>query len=178
MCVLSKGHRLAGIQDIPTGGKTIGGEIRLNKKSPEHEKYFRIKVILWLDKAIHEVNPEFINPKFSVTSFISETKSVYHWDESHTKTFEELKRQIVNITENIHFDIKRTSRLKTDASDSGLGSTLEQWDGEKWLIIAFAFQFLNHQEMKYSTMKWNFGEWSGLMSISKLLIWRQVQNCY
>ena len=44
----------------------------------------------------------------------------------------------VNITENNHFDIKRMSRMKTDASDSGLGDTLEQWDLESLLTIAFA----------------------------------------
>ena len=53
-------------------------------------------------------------------------KSVYQWYDEHTKAFEEIKQQIVNITENNHFDIKRMSRLKTDASHSGLGATLEQ----------------------------------------------------
>ena len=43
------------------------------------------------------------------------------------------------------------SRLKTDASHSGLGATLEQWDGENWVTIAFASQFLNNHESKYST---------------------------
>ena len=41
------------------------------------------------------------------------------------------------------------SRLKTDASHSGLGATLEHWDGENWLTIAFASQFLNNHESKY-----------------------------
>ena len=61
------------------------------------------------------------------------------------------KQQIVNITENNHFDIKRNSRLKTHAFHSGLGATLEQWDGENWLTIAFASRFLNNHESKYST---------------------------
>ena len=43
------------------------------------------------------------------------------------------------------------SRLKTDASHSGLGAHLEQWDGEKWLTIEFASRFLNNHESKYST---------------------------
>ena len=33
-------------------------------------------------------------------------KSVYQWNEEHTKAFEELKQQIFNITENNRFDIK------------------------------------------------------------------------
>ena len=43
------------------------------------------------------------------------------------------------------------SRLKTDASYSGLGATLEQWDGENWISIAFASRFLNSHDTKYST---------------------------
>ena len=43
------------------------------------------------------------------------------------------------------------SRLKTDASHSGLVATLEKWDGDNWLTIAFASQFLNSHETKYST---------------------------
>ena len=78
-------------------------------------------------------------------------KSVYRWNDEHTKAFEELKQQIVNITGNNHFDIKRMSRLKTDASHSGLGATLEQWDGENWVTIKFASRFLNNHESKYST---------------------------
>ena len=42
-------------------------------------------------------------------------KSVCQWNDEHTKAFEELKQQIVNIIENNHFDIKMMSRLKTDA---------------------------------------------------------------
>ena len=43
------------------------------------------------------------------------------------------------------------STLKTDTSQCGLGATLEQWDGENWLTIALASQFLNSHEMKNST---------------------------
>ena len=49
-------------------------------------------------------------------------------DDSHTKAFEELKEQIVNLTANNQFELRRESRLKTDASHNGLGATLEQWD--------------------------------------------------
>ena len=82
-------------------------------------------------------------------------KSVYQWNDEHTKAFEELKQQIVNITENNHFDIKRMSRLKTDASHSGLGATLQQWDGENWLTKAFVSRFLNlnNHKNKFLTNK-------------------------
>ena len=80
-------------------------------------------------------------------------KSIYHWNDSRTSAFEDLKTQIVNITESNHFDIKRPSRLKTDASHSRLGSTLEQWDGEVWITFTFASRFLNKREKIKSTNK-------------------------
>ena len=71
-------------------------------------------------------------------------KSTYHWNDSH-------RAQIVNIIENNHLDIKRPSRLKTDASGSGLVFTLEKGDSEAWITIAFTTRFSTSHEMKCST---------------------------
>ena len=62
-----------------------------------------------------------------------------------------LKTKIVNITENIHFDIKEKTRLKTDASHSGLGSISEQFQVGQWKTIAFASRVLKNHVMIYST---------------------------
>ena len=78
-------------------------------------------------------------------------KSIYKWDKNHSIAFEKLKAEIVNITENSHFDIKEKTRLKTDASHNGLGATLERLQGDQLKTIAFASRFLNNHEMKYST---------------------------
>ena len=78
-------------------------------------------------------------------------KSLYKWDTSHSIAFEKLKTEIVNIAENSHFDIKEKTILKTDASHSGLGATLEQLQDDQWKTIAFESRFLNNHEMKYST---------------------------
>ena len=83
-------------------------------------------------------------------------KSVYKWDNDHSIAFENLKAEIVNITENSHFDIKEKTRLKTDPSHNGLGATLEQLQGDQWKTIAFASRFLNNHEMKYSTNELEF----------------------
>ena len=45
-------------------------------------------------------------------------KLVYKWDNDHSIAFEKLKAEIVNNTENSHFDIKEKTRLKTDASQT------------------------------------------------------------
>ena len=74
MCVLSKGHRMAGIQGIPIGVKPLVGKSDSIKKSPKPENYFQNKAILWLDKPIHEICPEFIKVKFYVTPIISKKR--------------------------------------------------------------------------------------------------------
>ena len=99
---------MAGIQDITHGGETIGGKVGLDKKSPKPQKHLSIKVNLWLGKPINEVRPKPVNSKFSVTSTVSTQKSVYQWNDDHTKASEELKKQIKNIIENNHFVIKKS----------------------------------------------------------------------
>ena len=51
-----------------------------------------------------------------------------------------------------HYDQSRNSRVKCDASHSGLGAALEQEiEKDVWVPIAFASRFLNDQEKKYIT---------------------------
>ena len=51
------------------------------------------------------------------------------WKKEHTKEFENIKKQKINITENKHFDITKDTRIKSDASKKGLGACLEQKHG-------------------------------------------------
>ena len=46
---------------------------------------------------------------------------------------------------------QRNTRLKCDASHTGLGAVLEQQYPEGWFPIAYASRFLNEVEIKYST---------------------------
>ena len=78
-------------------------------------------------------------------------KSIFFWNEVHTKAFDKIKLEIVNLTENTHFDVKRSTRVKTDASHNGLGASLEQLHGNDWKTVSFASRFLNPHESKYST---------------------------
>ena len=41
------------------------------------------------------------------------------WQNEHTIAFEKIKKQIINITENKHFDINKETRIKSDASKNG-----------------------------------------------------------
>ena len=68
-------------------------------------------------------------------------KSIFLWNEVHTKAFNKIKLEIVNLTENTHFDVKRSTRVKTDASHNGLGASLEQLHGNDWKTLSFASRF-------------------------------------
>ena len=59
----------------------------------------------------------------------------------YKSVWEKIKQEIVNLTENTHFDVKRNTRVKTDASHNGLGAFLEQLYGTDWKTISFASRF-------------------------------------
>ena len=57
---------------------------------------------------------------------------------------------IRNLTENTHYDTKKKTTVKTDASRSGLGAVLEQETSNEWETISYATRFLNKVDKKYS----------------------------
>ena len=76
----------------------------------------------------------------------------FEWKEEHSEIFESIKAAVANITKIHYYDPKLLTRVKCDASHSGLGASLEQQNGEgEWIPIAFASRYLNTQEKKYST---------------------------
>ena len=79
----------------------------------------------------------------------------FEWEEKHSDIFESIKAAVANITIIQYYDPKLATRVKCDASHSGLGATLEQQKVEgEWIPIAFASRCLNTQEKKYSTNGW------------------------
>ena len=66
----------------------------------------------------------------------------YKWEHKHQIAFENIKLHIKNITENTHYDSTRKTRVRTDASRSGLGAVLEQESNKRWETIAYASRFL------------------------------------
>ena len=78
-------------------------------------------------------------------------KLISPWNEDHTKAFERIKLQLVSLTKNTHFDFKRNTRVKTDASHNGIGASPKQFHGTDWKTVTFASRFLNPHESKYST---------------------------
>ena len=65
--------------------------------------------------------------------------------------FEEIKQAVANIAKLNYYDPTRETRVKCDASHSGLGASLEQQtENDEWIPISFASRYLNNQEKKYS----------------------------
>ena len=86
----------------------------------------------------------------------------YIWTDKHTIHFNTIKTQIANHTENIHYNPQLETRIKCDASHSGLGAALEQLTVNGWKPIFFASRCLNSNEKRYSINDLNFLEWFGL----------------
>ena len=74
----------------------------------------------------------------------------YIWTDTHTLHFNAIKTRIANHTENIHYNPQFETRIKCDASRSGLGAALEQLTVDGCKPISFASRFLNSSEERYS----------------------------
>ena len=66
-----------------------------------------------------------LRPLLSKNNTKSQNKHL-DWKDHHLIAFEQIKRQIITITENEHFDINNETRVKCDASRKGLGAALEK----------------------------------------------------
>ena len=75
----------------------------------------------------------------------------FKWSTVHTEAFEKIKKKICNTATNHHFDKKLNTRVKCDASQLGLGASIEQDHRGNWKTVAFASRFSNIAELKYST---------------------------
>ena len=85
-------------------------------------------------------------------SLKAENKKSLFWGEQQTIAFQKILNLIANIPNLFHYDASKASRVKCNASHSGLGACLEQEvEPNVWAPIAFASRFLNSAEIKYST---------------------------
>ena len=74
------------------------------------------------------------------------------WGPEYTEIFEDIKKVVTNIAKLNYYDPARETRVKCDASHSGLRASLEQQtENNDW--VPFASRYLNNQEKKYSTNK-------------------------
>ena len=85
-------------------------------------------------------------------SLKAENKKSFLWGKEQDTAFQKILDLIANIPNLYHYDASKASRVKCDASHSGLGACLEQEVAPNvWAPIAFPSRFLNSTEIKYSS---------------------------
>ena len=82
--------------------------------------------------------------------------SKFLWTAEHENCFTEIKNRIANATAKSNYNPQLATRVKCDASRSGLGAALEQVTVDGWKPIAFASRFLNSCEERYSVNELEF----------------------
>ena len=82
--------------------------------------------------------------------------SKFIWTEEHENCFNEIKNRIANATAISHYNPQLETRVKCDASRSGLGAALEQLTVDGWKPITFMSRFLISCEESYSVNELEF----------------------
>ena len=71
-----------------------------------------------------------------------------------------------------YYNPLKDTRVKCDASHSGLGATLEQsTDREDWVPIAFASRYFNVQEKSIQQTNSNCSQWFGQWIDLNIICW-------
>ena len=88
----------------------------------------------------------------TTASTIKQRKLVEMWGRTR-KSFQQIKKEIKQITEIKHFRKNQPLRIISDASREGLGAVLQQKTEEAWRATHFASRFLTTFEQKYSIIE-------------------------
>ena len=99
------------------------------------------KIFLKLAQVSHPLHP------------LLKKTSKFIWTEAHENCFGEIKNRMTNATQKNHYNPQLETRVKCDASRSGLGAALEQLTVDGWKPIAFTSRFLNPCKEQYSINK-------------------------
>jgi len=69
------------------------------------------------------------------------SKNKFTWGTDHSKAFELAKKALSDIPTLAFFDVKRPTRVMTDASNKGIGLVLQQKQEENWHLIQAGSRF-------------------------------------
>ena len=106
MCIFPKRNRVTGFQDIEFGRKLLVGKSDSLKSLPNPKNISELRSFFGSINHYMKFVPNLSSLSSPLRPLLVK-KSVYQWNDKHTKAFEELKQQIVNIPENNQFYIKR-----------------------------------------------------------------------
>ena len=77
-----------------------------------------------------------------------EKNKALDWSPEHNTTFNNILKLAAEMKQNKHFDQHLDTRIKCDASTTGLGAALEQHSPEVCVAVAYASCFLNSSKEK------------------------------
>ena len=78
-------------------------------------------------------------------------KRLIPWDTESDSAFERVKQDLANATLLSHPALDAKTRLVTDASNFGMGASLEQWFDDSWKPLAFFSRKFSPAQCNYST---------------------------
>ena len=88
---------------------------------------------------------------------LTEHKNDFLWSPVHDQSFGRVKEHLVEIPTLAYFDLKRQTRLCTDASRQGIGFVLQQLsDRGQWTLVQAGSRFLSSAESRYAVIELEF----------------------
>ena len=82
------------------------------------------------------------------------TKNEFVWSADHALAFSKVKEQLVTSPVLAFFDLKKPTRLCTDASRQGLGFVLQQQSTPgQWTLVQAGSRFLSSAESRYAIIE-------------------------
>ena len=81
------------------------------------------------------------------------TSNEFIWTPAHDEAFEESKTALSRTIRLKYYDLKKATRLRTDASRTGLGFVLQQKHEEIWKTVQTGSRFLTDTESRYAVIE-------------------------
>ena len=81
------------------------------------------------------------------------SKNDFLWTADHDKAFQESRETLSKAMTLVYFDLNKETRLRTDASKTGVGFVLQQKHGDVWRTVQAGSRFLSPAESRYAVIE-------------------------
>ena len=122
---------------------------------PQSRTIVELRRFLGLVNFYRRSLPHAATAQAPLQSFLSDSrkndKRKVNWTQEATEAFHKIKNDLANATLLSHPSTEAETRLVIDASDTGMGATLEQLIGDSWKPLAFFSKKFSTAQRAYST---------------------------
>ena len=133
-----------GIHPLPSKVQTI-------VDFPQSKSRRQLRTFLGLINFYHRFIPGCVKILDPLNSLLTSTTEHLTWDDTSTQAFIGIKKALADATLLVHPKPNALTSLTTDASDSAIGATLQQYVNGQWQPISFFSKKLKPSETRYST---------------------------